>query len=218
VNTNALAKHYGHLTARERLPLIMAAAIRGDEAERQRLMASAPKVRLQVSDHFGLGSALTEVVNLHLLMLLELAASFWQWWGVWLAPKSGTDGQGTKKAKVAADKDREFSAYCMVRFYAYRFLVHVDAWKQFCCELSIDAEAPLSYMPGWDMISRTGEQARELAFAREDATLFILSKGFKSERIESDEGPRVETTEGLAKVWHTVLDEGVKWWAGGSNP
>ena len=36
MNTNGLAKLYGQLTPKERLPLILAASARGDEAERNR--------------------------------------------------------------------------------------------------------------------------------------------------------------------------------------
>src|SRR5579859_2918692 len=107
MNTDGLAKLYGHLTARERLPLIMAAAVRGDEEERRRLVDSAPKVELQVPDFFGLGKALAEAADIHLLTLLDLAANFWQWWGLWLAPK-GRAESGKGKGRVKADKSREF--------------------------------------------------------------------------------------------------------------
>jgi hypothetical protein len=38
MNTHALAKHYGALTPRERLPLLVAARLRHDDAEEDRLL------------------------------------------------------------------------------------------------------------------------------------------------------------------------------------
>ncbi len=57
MNTNSLARHDEILTPRERLPLIMAASARGDEAEAQRLAHSAPLVSLRVPDYFGLAKS-----------------------------------------------------------------------------------------------------------------------------------------------------------------
>src|SRR5437763_1971729 len=74
MNTNALAKHYGSLTPLERLPLLMAASVRGDEAEWQRLVMSAPKVTYRVPHQFGTGMALGEVSNLHFMEALHLSA------------------------------------------------------------------------------------------------------------------------------------------------
>jgi hypothetical protein len=220
MNTTGLAKHYGHLTAPERLPLLMAAALRGDEEERLRLMGSAPKVGFQVPDYFGLGNALTEATTLYLLTLLDLAANFWQWWGLWLAPKGPTDSdKGKRKATAKANQSREFRLYCMVRYHAYRFVAHVDAWKQFCSELTIDPEAGLNLLPGWDIATRTRVQAGELAFTREDAALFLLSEAVEPDGAEAAvmEVLQVETVEGLAKAWHTILDRRQKWWTGNSN-
>jgi hypothetical protein len=67
MNTDHLAKLYDALTARERLPLIIAAAARDDGAEQKRLSASAPKETLQVPGHFRLARALAEAVHYHLL-------------------------------------------------------------------------------------------------------------------------------------------------------
>lgn len=221
MNTSGLAKLYGHLTARERLPLIMAAAVRGDEAERRRLVQSAPKIGFQVPDYFGLGSALAEAANLYLLTLLDLAAHFWQCWGLWLAPWGRAEtGKDSGSAKAEDDEHREFRLYCMVRYHAYRFVVHVDAWEQFCSELKIDPDAGLDFMPGWDMITRTGAKARELAFSREEATMFLLGEAVEREGDEAEETilPEVETAEGLAKAWHTIIAEREKWLAGKSHP
>ena len=59
MHTTTLAKQYDTLTLHERLPLIMAAEVRKDEAELMRLVKSAPKLPCTVPDHFGLAHAAT---------------------------------------------------------------------------------------------------------------------------------------------------------------
>jgi hypothetical protein len=117
----------------------MAAHLRGDAAESQRLSDSAPKQTFQVADHYPLAKALGEAVHLHLLCLLNLAGSFWQWWGLWLAsaqpqavdedpktPRRRTVATSAKTCRQAAASGVDASrAYGMMRYYASRFLAHV---------------------------------------------------------------------------------------------
>src|SRR5262245_25048297 len=84
MNTHHLERLYDYLTPRERLPLIMAAHLRGDTAERQRLVASARKRTFEVPDYYPLARALGQAGHWHMLTLLDLAGHFWQWWGLWL--------------------------------------------------------------------------------------------------------------------------------------
>ena len=77
MNTKVLHKLYDQLTARERLSLIIAAARRADAVERRRLVDSAPGLRLEVSHHYRLATALAEAAHVHLLTLLGLAVSYW---------------------------------------------------------------------------------------------------------------------------------------------
>jgi hypothetical protein len=72
-------------------------------------------------------------------------------------------------------------------------------------------------MPGRDIIIRTAEITRELAFTREDATMFLASETPQPEAAEARDVGQVETAEGLANVWHAVIDERVKWWTGESS-
>src|SRR5205807_544212 len=83
VNTGGLDRLYDRLIPCERLPLIIAASIRKDQRERQRLSDSAPTFGFEVPDYFGLAKALGEAVDIHLSTLLDLAATFWQFWGLW---------------------------------------------------------------------------------------------------------------------------------------
>src|SRR5262249_7136930 len=84
MTTNPVGRLYDRLTPRERLPLLIAAARRGDEAELHRLQYTAPKQKWQMGDYVPHAEAFHEVVHYHLLTVLDLGMHFWQWWGLWL--------------------------------------------------------------------------------------------------------------------------------------
>jgi hypothetical protein len=148
VNTNNLAKLYDRLKPAERLPLIIAAGRRGDEVERRRLAQAAPRTAYRVPDHFALGLALQESATFHIVELLDLAAKFWQAWGLW-----GWCQHPDRQKRP----DEEVRMLGMVQWHAYLFTIHVEAWQRFCGELQIEAVALLDFMPGYDIIERTRE-------------------------------------------------------------
>src|SRR5215472_12253704 len=82
MNTKRLADLYDRLTPRERQALLIAASVRGDTSECERLNATAPSVTWKVAHNFGLAQALWQAADLHLITLLDLAAKFWQGWGL----------------------------------------------------------------------------------------------------------------------------------------
>jgi hypothetical protein len=213
MNTKYLAKLYDQLTPRERLPLIMAAGARGDEAEQKRLCASAPKEAYEVPNYYGLAKALKEAGYFHLLTLLDLAANFWQWWGLWASYVLRAPGETATKKSRRGQKESlqrlERRAGGIVRYYASRFVAHVEGWKQFCSELQIDPEAQLNFMIGWETIRRTEESARNLAFTDEQAVLFVQLESVGVEGDNSLEKRRapVETAKDLAASWHVLLDK-----------
>jgi hypothetical protein len=70
-------------------------------------MDSAPSVGLQVSHHYGLGEALLEAANYHMMTLLDLAVKYQKWWGLWgwigflRESKKRPGGVRGQRAKVA---------------------------------------------------------------------------------------------------------------------
>jgi hypothetical protein len=213
MTTNHLAKLYDTLTPRERLPLIIAAGARGDEAEHERLCTSAPPLAFREPDYYSLARAMGQAVHYHLLTLLDLAARFWQWWGLWMS--YGLHDPGTARAKKRprrqgeADEALAWRAGCVVRYYASRFVAHVEGWKRFCTELHIDPEVQLNFMIGWETIVQTEKQARALAFTPEEAERFVRIETFAVEGDDSlEKGPvPVETVQELAEGWHVLLDK-----------
>ena len=133
MNLKVLSKLYDQLTARERLPLLIAAAVHGDAVDRRRLLDSAPTEPYAISHHHILARALDEATTIHLMTLLDVAASSWQWWGLWgwhqlkshrptvadQAAVGGADGPADEEAEGVRN-------LCMVRYQAY--LLH-SGWR-----------------------------------------------------------------------------------------
>jgi hypothetical protein len=192
MNPQRLERLYDHLTPRERLPLIMAAHMRGDAAERQRLVASARTRTFEVPDYYPLARALGQAAHWHMLTLLDLAGHFWQWWGLCMAdaqrrveeedadkPRRRRTTAGQKKRRAAgvdADLIEHYRARGIARYYASRFVAHMDGWKQFCADLHVDPEVQLKYLIGWEFVAQTEKAARRLAFSADEAAWFCALK------------------------------------------
>ena len=208
--TNPAGRLYYYLTPRERLPLLIAAAKRDDAVEHSQLQFTAPKEKFESPDYFAHARAFGEAAHYHLLTLLDLGTHFWRWWGLWLIRgqrNQKVDGlPGNRGARAKTDKELERRAGCLVRYYAARFVAHVDGWKQFCSELHIDPAALLDFMIGWDNVVETESQARELAFTPEEALQFVRLGTLPLDGDESRQtGPEpVETAAEVAQAWHTI--------------
>jgi hypothetical protein len=195
MNTKTLAREYGNLTPQERLPLIVAASLRGDEAERGRLMRSAPTACYKLPDYYGLAKGVERLALLHLLELLDLAALHWHC----------SDRLDAAAASGEDDGGRMARSRAVVRLLGYRFTVKAGAWRQLCGELRIDAEALLRDLPGYGVAQLTAEAARLDAFTPEEAAAWMGEKG---------QGPgKLLTTESELASMRAVLESRMKWWA-----
>ncbi len=197
MNTNSLARLFDRLKPGERLPLIIAAGLRDDAAERQRLMKAAPRIGLSLPDYFPLGAALQEVATFHVTGLLDLAARFWQAWGLW--------GWSARAEQL---KDREARSQGRARYHAYEFTTHVAAWVQFCADLQVEPEALVDCMPGYEIIRQTHERADDLAYDREAATVFL--------RLSGRETALPPTVESQVGALNTLYRKRAAWWDGQS--
>jgi hypothetical protein len=215
MNIKTLARHYAQLTARERLLLILGASAREDAVEQQRLMDSAPRVLLEAPHHHGLGQALFILASLQMMTLLDLAAKYQHWLGLWDQHRfhcqiKALKGQvGMRHTNdVVAEYTEETWLRGLARYHALLFITYIEGWKHFCAELPIDADVLLRLNPGWGMVTMTEERAREDAFSREDATKFwhrdatyVEAGGAAALKLS-----QVPTAEELAKDWHAYLD------------
>jgi hypothetical protein len=192
MNTDRLAKLYDRLTPRERLPLILAASVRGDEIEADRLARSAPRLTYQLPDYHGLANALLQLSLCHLAELLSLAAQFW--------------GTGF----LFREDLREESAPEALQLLAYAFTVRCDGWERFCAGLQIDAGALLGDLPGYDLAKITREAARQVAFTPEAAAAWLRREG----RPSADGVPlELATAERLAASYQDFVERRLAAWA-----
>jgi hypothetical protein len=226
MQTHPLDRFYDRLTPRERLPMIMAAYLRGDAAERNRLMASARTCTFQVPDYYPLAKALGQANHWHMLTLLDLAGHFWQWWGLWMAcarphateedldKRRGRRANGSTRKGRSADAEliEEYRARGIMRYYASRFVAHIDGWKQFCAELQADPEAQLKFMIGWGFVAQTEKAARPLVFTAEEANRFLrLETNPVADDATMERSPLpVDSVADLVRDWHEFLEELVR--------
>jgi hypothetical protein len=164
MTTAPLAKAYAHLTAAERLPLVVAASARGDDVEYHRLMASAPLETYHVPHHFGRAMAFREVADMHHMELLALAGQYLQCMGL-------ADAQDDEHSTRFLD--------CGL-LYGYLLNAHVAGWRAFCAGLHIDPEPIRDCLPGRDLLDQVAGLAGSAAFDADGARAYLRRK-FKAD-------------------------------------
>jgi hypothetical protein len=196
MNTDALARHYDKLTPLERLPLIVAAAARGDEAERKRLTESAPRKWWRVPDYFSATLSLQHVSDYHLLTLVDLAATYF-------AALADAAEQEPKK-----DDDSPLGAAWEKAFVlGYHVKTNLAGWRKFCADLNIDPECGWRMLPGFKLV----KQAEKMA--EPDPETGILGAAFLAQGVAryfaSEAGnPKTEVDdETLQKFWPPTADD-----------
>lgn len=198
MNARDLTKLYDRLKPCERVPLIIAAARRHDDAERLRLSEAAPKFCVRLPDFFPSALALTESAEFHRITLLDLAARLWQAWGIW--------GWCAAADKEPEDLVRQSG---LAQYFAYEFSVHTQAWEAFCAELHVEPDALLDCYPGHDIIVQTREQAKDMAYDFEGATIFL--------RLCGQDTELPPTVTGIAQALRVMYRERMAWWDGSNS-
>jgi hypothetical protein len=171
MNTKHLAHHYDTLTARERMALLLAANVRGDKAEAERLLKTAPRASWRVPHHQTLAEALCDLSLLHLARLLEAAALLWK--------ADSLREANDHYAKKGPDRDsRDLRLLASLRRLATEMLALREGWGRFCAELRIDPDAPLRDLPGYAIAESTAKMAAVWALTEEEkAAMAAVSEG-----------------------------------------
>jgi hypothetical protein len=142
MSLSTLTRNYDKLTADERFALILNAEARGDEAERERQLAAAPRRTLAVAHHNPHVEAFMALSNAMLLNLLDLAAGCVETVILSAYPEDGTGhakgnrgraaaGGGKGKGKVPTRPPGE-KYLDLFRFKAFRMTVEMAGWRLFC--------------------------------------------------------------------------------------
>lgn len=190
MNTNGLAKHYETLTPRERFPLTVAARLRGDVVEVERLLRSAPTALFRVPNFRGVAETMSDLALLHLVLQLDAAAWLWRIDGV-LESSALLAGQGRDH------EEGDARLLTVLRFRAYLFVVERDAWERFCVELHLDPDALLRDMPCYRTVKDAESIARLLAFTPTEAV--------EAARSKWDAGVEVRTVESACADYRAAL-------------
>ncbi len=176
MNTKALARHYDTLTPRERFPLILAAASRGDDLERERSVSSAPRRTYSVPDYWRLADRFRSLAHFMFMKLLDLAASYLETFA--LSGDEGEDGAALDAALRLG----------------YLFRVHRDGWHLFCAELGMDPEHQWKGLPGRETIRgaeelpapEPGHPFPGVAFTRGGAARYLARLAARDSNADSD--------------------------------
>ena len=181
-----MTRHYEKLTPRERFSLIVAAGIRGDEADREKLMRSAPKKAFSVPNHRGYAEGFADVGNVYIAQQLDT--------GVWMWRSLNA---------IEGDQKEDSRLHQCVAMFASRFLVWRKAWRMLCEEYGVDGDAVLSVHPTWKTVQQLAELAEILALSPDEAAVYVH---------ERDEEASLVTAEEICEVLKEAVEERVRWW------
>jgi hypothetical protein len=188
MRTDGLARHYGKLTPRERVPLIVAANARGDEAEAARLVASAPQVYYALPDYHGLADGLRLLAVQHAAEQLGLAALFWR--------VCAEVARGARAAELAGFvPENLMGAALRLR---QRFAAASAAWARFCGDLHLDPNGFLAGLPGCEALALAERELRATTASLAEAQAFLAA--------DPADGFKESTVDDLADGLHAALD------------
>jgi len=200
MNTIGLARHYGQLTAWERLPLLLAALNRGDDAEAERLAISAPTRAALVPHHNGLWEGLGLLSVSH--QMLQMVRAY---------------RMACAMAVLGSGRDNGEEPLRHLRMLAFRFVIDADAWKLLCAELRLDPEAILRHLPGCDLVRDMEQAARKFAFTAEEALAYLRSELEAAEAAAGLAPPAqrkysMDTAADVAREMREFLEEWAQRW------
>jgi hypothetical protein len=179
MNANAVTRQYGKLTPEETFRLILAAGVRGDEAERDRLVRSGGRITLSFPAHAPYGLAFEELALLTYIELLD-AAAFYDLVAA-RATEALRDGiehsrrhkrrrASAERGGAAGEGGPEYPAWhrLLQMEYAAGYILRAkaDGWRLFCARWN-DAPDLLwerMALPGLDRIRRALAAAETAAF------------------------------------------------------
>lgn len=191
MNTARLARLYDRLTADERFALLLAAAARGDEAERDRLVDAAPRVAVRVPDTFPRSMAFREVMDQHRMERLSVAALLFR------AHAQAADAEGAVKERVTN----------VARLMGYLVGVYRDGWAAFCDGLRVTAAGLEPLLPGAVVLDMADGLAKYDGFTPDVAAAY-------SRRLAGDRPAALKTAASAAAELRAAFDARRAWWDG----
>jgi hypothetical protein len=231
MNTNGIAKHYDKLTPEESFRLILAAGIRGDEAEADRVVQAEKRITLSFPAHAPYAHAFHELLFWNYIELLEDAALYLESNELFRTQlRESIDSAPTRKrtkkttprpkARTGENDAAEYPAWHhsgrLARGVGFLFKVKVHGWKLFCMRLNVLPVALWEQMefPGVDRLKRAVALAHAgtVFSSAAEMTLWVneVRPAGDPERTEAD----ILTPEWFAAHLDAAFRERVRWWGG----
>jgi hypothetical protein len=135
MNRRRLNRYYNRFDLEERLRLLLAAWSRGDEPEENRLVASAPAIRIRMKEFAPAMQAFKNIALLTFIELADHASAFFQAWAL-------------------ADRDDDRADRWSLRARGFGYLLRSKwlAWKAFSADWHADPELLWNGLPGLERL------------------------------------------------------------------
>jgi hypothetical protein len=183
------------LTPWERLPLLLAAQDRSDDAEAQRLSTRCRASTSACPDYHGLRDGLMLLTFFHVIGQLERGLLFWQ--------LTVTAADWEEFSIGPADKDRIERLWGLARLTAYRLGVEADGWARFCAELHLDGRRCCATYRGTTLYCTPSRRPERWPGARTRRPTTCAG---------GDRGDAaLPTAAGVAKARRKLLEDRVAW-------
>ncbi|QDU21279.1 hypothetical protein [Urbifossiella limnaea] len=190
MTADRLARRYAVLRPDERLALMLAASGRGDDAEHERLVATAPRVPVVVPDTFPRYMAFREVLDRHRAERFELTARFFQ---TKRLEEDYDEGPGGRMGNVA-------------RAFGYLLLAARDGWTTFSERAMLPCGGLEVALVGGDVLRIAEDEAERDEVTADEVAGIIAARG----------GPvgQVRTASSVAEELGEVFAARLGWWEG----
>jgi hypothetical protein len=230
MNTSVLDRNYKTLTPGERFRLLLAAAGRGDEVERERLVRSGKRITLTMPDHSPHAHAFSELAFLTFIELVEDAAHYNEAWlrfcetDFWekreedetadteMEEEVTTRAVKAKRTPVPAGK-RPLWQRSLELAYADGFMLRTkaDGWKLFCERLHIPPFLVWQELPGFERLQEALAQTEKTAFNAEGMLCWLNTVRQKGEPVTT---LVLKTVVDIADEAEQAYRKRVAWWGG----
>jgi hypothetical protein len=186
MSLSTLTRNYDKLTADERLALILNAAARGDDTERERLLATAPRITLSWGHHNAHVAAFVAISQAVLLELLDLTGECVEALILSAYPEDGTGRAKGNRGRAAAGSGKgkgkvpprpPGARYLdLFRIKAFRMTVEMAGWRLFCEGRHFPPLWLWDGQPGYERMLRGLALAQQFAFTAESMLAWLNAR------------------------------------------
>jgi hypothetical protein len=225
--TSTLSNIYQYLTAEERFRLVLAAAARGDFAERDPLSQSSKLVPLQVQDYRPWAEAFTELATTIFMEMVEIAHRHRETIREWVDVAQSVDRARAKEEKRTGKRrgfpdhgemteDEELELELLRGAFGTGFILKtkIAGWKSFCDRMNMPAFTIWEFLPGYERLEKAMTDLDEtknpmaIAFSAEEMLGFL--KNIRPEGFAEPTADGLISAEAVADGLRQMLRDGVK--------